>query len=137
MTDTIAHARAASPRAAVPIYLLGLGLLLALAMSLLQVVDEPRRAALTVRNGTAWDISVRVREDDGDTPVVTVSAEHQTTAGEVRVPGSTWHLVWRFKGEDVATSSVRDADVRRDDFVIDVPDEVARALRERGEPPAP
>jgi hypothetical protein len=137
MTDTMAHPRAVTPRTTAPLYALMIVLLLAIAFSLLQLGEEPRRTTLTVRNDSAWDISLRVRERDGDTPVVTVGAEHQTTVGEVRAPGATWHLVWRFKGEDIATSSERDADVRGDDFVIVVPEEVTRVLRERGAPPAP
>ena len=137
MTETMAHPRATMPRTSVPIYVLAIAVLLALTMPLLQLVDEPRRTTLHVRNGTAWDITLRVREADGDMPVVTVGAEHETSVGEVRVPGATWHLVWRFEGEDIATSSVRDRDLRDDGFVLDVPDDVARTLRQREEPPAP
>ena len=111
---------------------------LTVGVPLYRHLDDPPRAALTVRNDTVWDLTLYVR--DGATtvsPIRTISAGRTARITEVIVPGETWRFIWRFEGDDVGTSEIRHRALSAEDFVLLVPDDVGDALRQRGAPPSP
>jgi hypothetical protein len=130
----VAPARATTKGPARTTLALALAAMVACTFALQGVLADVPRAQVTVRNHTPWDVTMYVREGDAVSPILTIGARHESTIREVAVPGGPWKLVWRFKGEDIATSTVDD---RGRDLVIAVPDDVERALRARHAPPSP
>jgi hypothetical protein len=111
----------------------------ALTVPLLDDLSDLPRADIAVRNDTEWDLGLVVRTDDDSVmPIATIGAGRSGVVGEVPVPtGDRWRLAWRFRGDTIGESTVAHDDLAADGFVLEVPDEVARALREGGAPPSP
>jgi hypothetical protein len=136
MTETMARTRAGHRRR-MPGAAIAAVACLAVAMPLLSHLGESPRATVTARNETVWDLGLVVRRGDGVMPVATIGAGRTAAVREVLVPGDRWELVWRFRGEDVGTTTVAHDDLTAPDFVLDVPDDVVRSLRAAGAPPTP
>ena len=137
MTETMARPRPLHRRRTVPLYLLAVAVGIAALAPLMRLVEDPPRAAFTVRNDTVWDLDLVVRTGpDSEVPLITIKAKSTRKVAEVIVPGDTWHFIWRF-ADDVGTSTVAHDDLRREDFELVVPDEVEEALRAQDAPPSP
>jgi hypothetical protein len=136
MTETMARTRTGSRRR-MPGAAIAAVACLAVAMPLLAHLGEGARATVTARNETVWDLGLVVRRGDGTMPVATIGAGRTAAVREVLVPGDTWELVWRFRGDDVGTSTVAHDDLTARDFVLEVPDTVVRTLRAADAPPTP
>lgn len=111
---------------------------LAASIPLMRSLEDPPRAAFTIRNDTLWDLTLYVETGPRSVmPVAAIGAERARQISEVLVPGATWRFIWRFTGDDVGRASIAHDDLRDPSFVLTVPDEVERTLLAAGAPPAP
>jgi hypothetical protein len=137
VTDTMARQRA-DRRRRLPGAAVAAVAALALALPALVHLTDGDRATVAIRNETEWDLGLAVRTGARSImPIAAVAAGDSGTVREVLVPGETWELLWRFRGEVVGTTTVDHDDLVADGFVLDVPAEVTSALRAAGAPPTP
>jgi hypothetical protein len=136
VTETMARTRA-EHRRKMPGAAIAAAVCIVAAMPLLVHLGDSRRATVTARNETEWDLGLVVRRGDSVMPIAAISAGRTAEVREVLVPGDSWELVWRFRGDEVGTTTVAHDDLTADGYVVEVPDSVSSALRAAGAPPAP
>lgn len=134
----MARPRPVAQRRTVPLYLLAAAAFIAALTPITRLLEDPPRAAFTVRNDTVWDLALVIRTGERSVmPLMTIDAASTREITEVIIPGDRWIFIWRFAGDDVGTSTVTNDVLRRDGFQLVVPDEVERALLTRNAPPSP
>ena len=138
MTETMARPQPTKRLVAWPLYVVAAVVGLAAFVSVNEHLAPHEMTDFRVRNDTVWDLTLVIQTDeDSVMSVATIEAEDERHITEVIVPGETWRFVWRFAGADVGTSIVRDADLRRSAFRLEVPSAVQERLRADGAPPSP
>lgn len=138
MTETMARPQPTKPLVAWPLYAVAAVVGLAALVTLNEHLAPLEMTDFRVRNDTVWDLTLVIQTDeDSVMSVAMIEAEDERRITEVIVPGETWRFVWRFAGDDVGTSIVRDEDLRRSAFRLEVPSVVQERLRADGAPPSP
>ena len=138
MTETMARPRPGSRRRAVPLCALVVAAVVAALVPLMRQLEDLSRAEFTVRNDTAWDLTLVVQSGPRSImPIMRIDAGRSREATDVIVPGDRWRFIWRFAGQDVGTSTVAHEDLLREEFELVVPDAVEKALLDRDAPPSP
>jgi hypothetical protein len=86
--------------------------------------------AVTIVNGTGYDLTVEVSDSDRETwlPLATVEARTERSSEQVVDQGDVWIFRFLRSGEPVGELSLRRAQLERDAWRVDVPDDVAERL---------
>lgn len=109
----------------------------AVAIVFVPSLDDGPRRDMTFGNSTEWIIAVELVSDGGSRlPLATLRPGSTTKVEEIPAAGDTWRVRFRFAGDQLATVERTDDELRGAGDRIDVPDDVADQLRERGIPPS-
>lgn len=137
MTETMTRQRAIRWDRTVPVYVGAAIVWLAFALAMMRDFEDFPRAELTVRNETAWDLTLYKQTESAISPLLSIDRGRDRVISEIIVPGEIWHFVWRFAGDDIAVSAVAHDELRRPGFVLAVPAAAERTLRAMGATPSP
>jgi hypothetical protein len=112
-----------------------------LAMTLLASACSgaaPTIEAITVVNGTNYDLGVDVTDEDREAwlPLATVEAQAERTSEEVIDQGNTWIFRFIHWGEPIGELSLSRSELERDGWRVEVPQDVAERLTNLGRPPS-
>lgn len=112
-----------------------------LAMTLLASAcsgPPPTVGAITIVNGTVYDLGVEVTDQDRGAwlPLTTVEAQSERTSEEVIDQGDKWIFRFIHWGEPVGELSRNRPELELDRWRVEVPEDVAETIANLGRPPS-
>jgi hypothetical protein len=93
--------------------------------------------AVTIVNGTGYDLTVQVSDSDRRAwlPLANVEARSERSIVEVIDQGDVWVFRFLHSGEPIGELSLGRTELERDNWSVEVPDDVAERLESRDPSP--